>query len=284
MMEKESQYLYLQIAGYNIQVIFDDVVYSHLRQTIYHELISHYANFILHDKPGIIHHTIQFSFKNRLSRVSVRNVGSFLLVEKKVSQKRTILYYSASIFHFEMTLLEVLTNLLTREGGFYLHASSVAIDDQALIFIGPSGAGKSTMTMLLKDVFTPLVDDALFIKKEKKEYILYQSPFYEKNNWFRKSNAKFRIKHIFFLHKSTETKIKKISHKGITASFFLQQAFNKDFSSKQTISNALEFYKYHEYYDFYFRKNRQEVVQSILRICHHSKLDTHHKHPSPKSC
>ncbi len=45
-----------------------------------------------------------------------------------------------------------------------LHASAVAVDGDALLFLGPSGAGKSTIRRLLEGWASPLADDAVFLR------------------------------------------------------------------------------------------------------------------------
>jgi energy-coupling factor transporter ATP-binding protein EcfA2 len=53
--------------------------------------------------------------------------------------------------------------ILTQRGRFVLHASTVAIDGQAVAFFGPSGRGKSTLTAALMHAGHPLIADDMTV-------------------------------------------------------------------------------------------------------------------------
>jgi hypothetical protein len=53
--------------------------------------------------------------------------------------------------------------ILAQRGAFVLHASTVAIDGQAVAFFGPSGRGKSTLTAALTQAGHPLLADDMTV-------------------------------------------------------------------------------------------------------------------------
>ena len=55
--------------------------------------------------------------------------------------------------------------LLSPEPGLFLHASAVAVDGGAWLFLGHSTAGKSTIARMLGEAYPVLADDAVFASK-----------------------------------------------------------------------------------------------------------------------
>ncbi len=74
--------------------------------------------------------------------------------------------------------LRCLTALATwRHGGLLLHASAVAVRDQAVLFVGPSGAGKSTAAQLRPPGTRLLADDLTPVRFTRDGWVAYASPF-----------------------------------------------------------------------------------------------------------
>jgi len=95
-----------------------------------------------------------------------------------------------------------------------IHASAIAINDQAVLLSGPSTSGKSTQTSFVQEVFP----HSIIINEDKpliyeKDYNLYVcgSPWSGKN--VINTNVQVKLGHILFIQKAKKTKIKKLSSK-----------------------------------------------------------------------
>jgi hypothetical protein len=67
--------------------------------------------------------------------------------------------------------------LLSRQGGFLLHAASAVRDGHAFVFTGPSGAGKTTMARLAPPDVRLLTDEISYVRQVGQEYIAFGTPF-----------------------------------------------------------------------------------------------------------
>jgi hypothetical protein len=75
-----------------------------------------------------------------------------------------------------LLLDQVLPRALCHLGETILHASSVAINGQAVAFMGETGSGKSTLcASLCKQGFPLITDDSLLVKLEADHFIAYSS-------------------------------------------------------------------------------------------------------------
>lgn len=91
-------------------------------------------------------------------------------------------------------------NILSKEGGFIFHASSLIKNNKGYVFVGKKGSGKSTVRKLFPK-FACLGDDSAIIRKSGRKYYLYGSPFYQKTNRSY-PNIKVPIALILFLNKA----------------------------------------------------------------------------------
>ncbi|MEO0185730.1 MAG: hypothetical protein ABIL20_08045, partial [candidate division WOR-3 bacterium] len=69
--------------------------------------------------------------------------------------------------------------------------------------------GKSTAMTLLSKKFLPVASDTVIIKKEKKEFYVYQTPFLEKDDWVKKDKKKYPLGKIFFLKKDIKPPLRR---------------------------------------------------------------------------
>ena len=67
--------------------------------------------------------------------------------------------------------------LLSGDGGFLLHASSMVRHGRAYVFTGPSGAGKTTMTRLAPSDAVLLTDEISCVRRSGNEWRAYGTPF-----------------------------------------------------------------------------------------------------------
>ena len=69
------------------------------------------------------------------------------------------------------------TLILSTQGGFLLHASSVIRNGRAFLFTGPSGAGKSTIVGLAPDDVVVLTDEISYVRRSGDQYLAFGTPF-----------------------------------------------------------------------------------------------------------
>ena len=93
------------------------------------------------------------------------------------AKRRGEVYQGANPYAIDSVLRIVHTLMLAPEGGFLLHASSAIRNGKAFLFSGVSEAGKTTMARLAPPDVTLLTDEASYVRKVKKQYFAYGTPF-----------------------------------------------------------------------------------------------------------
>lgn len=69
------------------------------------------------------------------------------------------------------------TLLLSKQGGFLLHAASAVREGRAMLFVGPSGAGKTTIARLAPHDVTLLGDEISYVRYVEDQYLAFGTPF-----------------------------------------------------------------------------------------------------------
>lgn len=115
--------------------------------------------------------------------------------------------------------------------GFCLHASAVALDQQAILFSGPCGSGKSTQAGLWQNYFgndrTQIInDDKPAIRLLENEFNAYGTPWSGKSNL--NQNIKVPIQAIVFIRQHHENRIKKLDNKEAVKLLIYQSIKPKD--------------------------------------------------------
>ena len=92
------------------------------------------------------------------------------------------------------------TLILSEQGGFLLHASSIIRNGRALVFAGKSGAGKTTMCRLAPADSILLTDEISFVRPVKNTYCAFGTPFYGElavpgKNTFAPVDALYLLEH-----------------------------------------------------------------------------------------
>ena len=175
---------------------------------------------------------------------------------KIVSSNRIVTYYHISLYELQFILKVIITRKLAGKNWFIFHSSVVCNNNYAYAFTGPSGAGKSTAAGLLSSSkqFHSLADDTSIIKRDKKQFLILQTPFIEKDSGIKKGNDEYILKKVFFLKKSTQYNTRKI----ISKSFVLEQmisginAYSKTVldNQKRVVFNCVE--SFDLFYDLFF--------------------------------
>jgi len=93
------------------------------------------------------------------------------------------------------------SHILALNHGLLLHATAVERNGQAYLFCGPSGAGKSTVAYLSWQ-YRVLGDDVVAVRKAKRGYHVFPTPWWQKSVVDFDSGHPVRIRAIFFIEKS----------------------------------------------------------------------------------
>jgi len=124
----------------------------------------------------------------------------------------------------------------TKPKGLYLHASSVHINGQALLFLGHSTAGKSTISQLLSKRYTIIADDTVWLSKRNYEWVVHDESirfqFQENNSKPADSFKAFPLLALIRIYKSDTMDIQPISPKA-ACSHLIDAVFEVDSQRKQ---------------------------------------------------
>jgi len=180
--------------------------------------------------------------------------------------------YSISILQLSQLLFYLISQLLQHKG-FLVHGAVMIHKKQATVFMGASGAGKSTLISLLKEKTTPFADDVFILKKQKNNYLCFQSPIFCKQLWIRKTKQAYPVKAIYFLKQSKLTKSKKLK-KNEVIKMFIQQVMVDAGKITATNKKALNFIagflakKKAQVFLLSFRKKTDEILKTIIQDKH----------------
>jgi hypothetical protein len=84
---------------------------------------------------------------------------------------------SANPYSVDAVLRIVHTLVLSRQGGFLVHAASAVRNGRAFLFAGVSGAGKTTIARLAPEDAILLSDEISYVKKQEGGYSAFGTPF-----------------------------------------------------------------------------------------------------------
>ena len=98
----------------------------------------------------------------------------------------------------------LVVSIMHRHQGVLIHASSVILEGEGILFCGISGAGKTTLSNLWQKRagVTVLSDDRVIVRKEGKEYFVYGTPWPGEGKMA--SSRRAPLKKITFLFKDNE--------------------------------------------------------------------------------
>ena len=93
------------------------------------------------------------------------------------ASNRGCIRQSANPYSFDAVLRIVHTLVLSRQGGFLVHAASAVRNGRAFLFAGVSGAGKTTMARLAPEDAILLSDEISYVKEQEGGYSAFGTPF-----------------------------------------------------------------------------------------------------------
>ncbi len=140
--------------------------------------------------------------------LSLNDTNSQCIHRINLSQSQATIFIPSdcrSFRTFNSDVKMVFATLLLRDNGIVLHASCLQHNGYGYIFVGPSGAGKSTVVRLAPKGIL-MGDDTAIIRRHKHKYLLYWSPFYEKNPIIKR-NAFVPLVGIYSLHKAKNNRL-----------------------------------------------------------------------------
>jgi len=257
--------IFLNIADYYIKIIISfPGLYSN---SIKDRIFQMYGKFIISEyikKPDftieIFNISCHYAFTNFIQKEKGW-VNHYLKLFKEKDMKIRLLYH-ASGPQISFIILYALQKLLSKSYGFILHASGILINNRIILFTGKSGIGKTTAVSLLKNIYAPFSDDMVIVRRKKKNYIAFQSPFGKENSIPLLPGH--HIDKVFFLKKGNTMKIGKIKNKQKLLSLLAYQLYTDGTSSKKQLLYLFDFARNFNGFNYLsFYKNSRDLINII---------------------
>lgn len=134
--------------------------------------------------------------------------------DEDIAKERELSPHNVADYCYEFTSVyrKFIYQLMENYDAFFFHCSSIAVDNQAILFTAQSGTGKSTHRNLwlkaFKDKITVINDDKPVIRKIDEVYYVYGTPWKGKEGMG--NNIRVPAKALCFLSRSEENHIGKI--------------------------------------------------------------------------
>lgn len=255
---------YLHIAGFIIEIRFGKTEPPYFKEAMLKEQLEfYYTGFVLKKKPKQIDYRIEIVYRKHFAvTIDEKKRLYYFLVYKEKKNRFLEAYYNISIEQFQTVLRRALQELLAHGHGMILHASASLVKGKAFIFSGESGAGKSTMMSLLSEKFPALADDTIIIMREGKKFIVYQTPFREKN-FLIKISKKYPLGKIFFLKKAERVSLEEITKKEKALSLFLKQFFSNRHEVASQMKDVMELVNENRFYILSSNAKSSDVIQLV---------------------
>lgn len=257
-----TENIILRIAGFGILLSLGDTLgYPFSKKILINNIEKYLKGFIDKEKNN---YDFIINIKQKVDNdvIYKKKEESFYFKIFKVEKKQINCNYEISFGQISFIIRYVILTLLSKNNGFILHGSAVAINGKAYVFTGPSGAGKSTIMKMLNLKYPALADDSVIIKQEKGDYYFYQTPMIEKEFWVKKESNKYPIGGIFFLKQSKEFRVEKIiNKKEIVERLISQLLVNQDQTKKQ-VSKLINFIKkFDQFKMISFSKDQKKLFE-----------------------
>lgn len=257
-----NRYLLLNIAGFYIKTSFHQAKNASIKSALFWEIKKSLKGFVISKNTSKIDFSIDIKHVSRHNTLKAKdqlNYTYYLPYFHIKNNKRLVTYYYINHHIFQHILDFILKKLLNESPGFILHASSVATNGKADIFLAPSGGGKSTIIKLMSDKYRKIGDDNIFIRKYNNEFFVFQTPFEEKNR-LNKNNSGYKLNDVYFLKKSEIFKVSKIKNKDQIYKKLLSSIIADKNDIQKIIPAVILFLKkFDNFYKLGFRKNKKEI-------------------------
>jgi len=202
--------------------------------------ISKNENWRLLKKNDFYIYKCPLEAKKQLMRVNPAfdKVNAYLLPKKN---KARAWNFTDIIYDFLQVLL--INHLALRRQGIFTHSVGIKdLEGKGLLFTGKSHAGKTTLARLWYNHPKAMVlnDDRIIIRKIKKRFFIYSSPWHGAFSDYLSSKIESApLEKIFFIYHSPENKIKIISKK--SALNLLYPCLFPTFWDKNCLENIVSF-------------------------------------------
>jgi len=175
---------------------------------------------------------------------------------------------------FNDLLRIVLIYVLNRNNGFILHASVLVENRLGYIFVGKEDTGKSTIRKLFPELVC-LGDDTAIIRKIRRRFFLFGSPFYQRTNRAY-PNQKVLIRAVFELKKADFNLVKLLSFpenlKSLSSNTYIANIGKKSEEKELLLKNYSDFCLKNKTFSLYFKKDRsfwplleQSISENLTR-------------------
>jgi hypothetical protein len=170
----------IEIGGFPVSVRSADADFLNLLQNRYSGFIGRtepggYEFDVNLIPPGAMAADDDLRVRQHSGRWSAER-GDFRAEWNSTSNKGDI-RQSANPYSIDAVLRIVHSLVLSKEGGFLLHAASAIRNGRAFLFAGVSGAGKTTMARLAPTDAALLTDEISYVRKHKDGYFAFGTPF-----------------------------------------------------------------------------------------------------------
>lgn len=255
--------IYLRFAGVNIAFNFvPSGEPDFFEEPLFFNIKDAFGAYFVNKCP--VYHTVNFyKVDNYEYFFNLKEKKDYVLVSKRVNARQTDSFYHISMPQLQIILRNICQSAIAGKGAI-LHASSAVQGNNGYVFFGESGAGKSTIAKSLRPLLTPFTDDSVIIKKDKKGWIMYQTPILQKNSGIVKTSNPVKIAKLCFLHKSAETLVKKTSNKESVLAKLIKQLYTDKESATKQITLMMELANYDNFFETYFNLKNFEKLALIL--------------------
>ena len=266
-MKKTIENIYLKLGEIIIKVNFCETSFIYAREKLQKEIFYHCTHLFIPPQGEKIDFSIDIVWDERPEFIyGQKEKKYFNKLVLRQNSKKFVTFYHIGILQFLGLISNIYQHLMVKRDGFMIHLASALVDGKASLFVGDSGAGKSTIVGLINKQFPTLSDDRGIIRKKNHPFLFYQLPFIEFGSE-KKVILPFPIGNIYFLHKASFCKARKIMKKEYIAELINKQLIYIGDSKKEqirTIRTAFNFISRHnDFYNLYFTKDRDDIIHLI---------------------